>query len=53
MAERWFKVGELPSGEAVYCSESGEHAKEIDFMYLARMTPEEEKSIVQGEWVIK
>jgi len=53
MNEKWFKVGKLPSGEAVYCSESGEHAKEVDYSYLAEMTQDEEKSVVQGEWVTK
>uniref|UniRef100_A0A6M3Y1U6 Uncharacterized protein n=1 Tax=viral metagenome TaxID=1070528 RepID=A0A6M3Y1U6_9ZZZZ len=49
MAERWFKVGELPRGESVYCNEEGEHAKEVDYTYLVEMTPDELKSVVQGE----
>ena len=42
---KWHKVGYLPSGEAVYFSEQGNHAKEVGFSHLVEMTPAELKSI--------
>ena len=42
---KWFKVGYLPTSEAVYCNEAGSFAKECDYTYLVGMTKKELGSI--------
>lgn len=50
--KNWQLVGYLPSGDGVYCSSDGDHAKEKDFQYLVEMTSEELQSVMPEREVI-
>jgi len=47
LGKKWFKVGYLPSGEDIFCSEDGEHIKRsLDFDFVVEMSEEEMKSVM-------
>jgi len=43
---KWYLVGWLPDGEAIYCSEYGRHAVEKDYSRLVEITPEEAETVI-------
>jgi hypothetical protein len=44
--KNWWIVGYLPTGETVYCSPEGKHAKGMDDKHLIEMTAEELRLIM-------
>ena len=44
--KKWWAVGYLPTGEAVYQHEAGAFAKYMDYNYLVGMTREELKAVI-------
>ena len=45
-SEHWRKVGYLPSGEAIYISDKGAWAKEVDHRYLYELKKEDLQTVL-------